>query len=370
LPVVAILNAFAGRQVAETELARRLSHAAAALGWEAYEAWASPALAERPPGFALALHFFTPKLTRFPTCGCLWNPPSFMESDPRWPRHVLSYDGYLSASPAITRWLEGRLAGIPKRHFVVPFYPACNRTVFRAPDLAAPRLVYAGTNWDGPRFRPLFERLAREPWFDVYGPAEAWSHASSAHRGTLPFDGRSLIQAIARAGAGLCLHRDEHRLSGTPSLRIRHPRRWAWAARPRPRRGAAPRSRRAPAGGPRAPSPPPAAAPRLQRRSSAPSSFSFAKSSSTFRAHCLLLAASLRIVSLSSFSFARSSSTFRAHCLLLAASLRIVSRCSRSRSSARSARSFSAASRRSAPSAQRRSSALSSFSFAKSSSRG
>ena len=57
-------------------------------------------------------------------------------------------------------------------------------------------------------------------YMDIYGAKGAWSYLSNSYRGLLPFDGTSIVKALNRAGVGLCLHKDEHRETATPSLRI------------------------------------------------------------------------------------------------------------------------------------------------------
>jgi hypothetical protein len=55
---------------------------------------------------------------------------------------------------------------------------------------------------------------------DIYGPAGSWEHARAAYRGPLPFDGSTVLDVLNRSGVGLCLHREEHREAGIPTLRI------------------------------------------------------------------------------------------------------------------------------------------------------
>jgi hypothetical protein len=81
-------------------------------------------------------------------------------------------------------------------------------------------LLYTGTNWDGPRHRGLFEQLDAEPYLDIYGPTNAWCYLKGSYRGSLPFDGISMLDALHSAGVGLCLHRKEHCEAATPSSRI------------------------------------------------------------------------------------------------------------------------------------------------------
>jgi Glycosyl transferase family 2 len=217
---IAISNSFAGQEVAETGLSRRIYQAALSLGWEAAEVSSSTEINTLNPDFVIALHFFTPKLTRHPTYGCMWNPPSFFEREDSYVKNVLSYDGYLSSSPYINNWLRDKLRATHKKYFLAPFYTSCHYIPYQPPDISRPRLVYAGTNWDGPRYKKLFQRLDSEPYVDIYGGEGAWSYLKHSYRGVLPFDGSSILTALNRAGAGLCLHKEEHRQTATPSLRI------------------------------------------------------------------------------------------------------------------------------------------------------
>ncbi len=217
---IALHNTFFGQEVAETELARRIAVAARCLGWEAIEVATSDEIISLQPDFVLALHFRTPKLTAFPTYGCLWNPPSFMERAPEFVRNVLSYDAYLTSAEGTSQWVRDLLRRTAKRTFFAPFYTSCPRSRWRSPSLDSPRLVYLGTNWDGSRYPELFRELATLPYLDVYGPSGRWGHAAVAYRGPLPFDGESVLDVLNRSGAGLCLHRPEHRETGIPSPRI------------------------------------------------------------------------------------------------------------------------------------------------------
>jgi hypothetical protein len=217
---IAIHNHFAGQEVAETEFSRRISLAAANLGWTAVEVPSSAAINQSDPDFVIALTFRTPKLTKYPTYGSMVNPPSYFSHDDRFVKNILSYDGYLCSSSHIAAWLKDILYLTRKPHFIAPWYTTSHDVPYRPPRIDEPRLFYSGTNWDGPRFRPLLERLAAEPYFDVYGPPNAWLHLKHSYRGALPFDGVSVLNALNRAGAGLCLHRKEHTDAATPSSRI------------------------------------------------------------------------------------------------------------------------------------------------------
>jgi len=217
---VAIHNRYARQSVAETEFSERIRKAACHLGWEATEVGSSVEINQFTPDFVLALHFRTPKLTKFPTYGSMVTPPSFFAEDSGFIKNILSYDGYLCSSEKIRSWLRDILYARQKTCFAAPWYTSSHIVPYSPPQMVAPRLLYAGTNWDGPRFGELFAKLDAEPYVDIYGPPAAWSHTKHSHRGTLPFDGVSILNALNRAGVGLCLHRREHCDSATPSSRI------------------------------------------------------------------------------------------------------------------------------------------------------
>jgi Glycosyltransferase like family 2 len=217
---IAIHNHYAGQQVAETEFSQRICRAARNIGWEALEVASSTEINLCNPDFVIALTFRSPKLTRFPTYGSMVTPPAFFAQDARFIKNIISYDGYLCSSEDIGGWLKDILYATHKTYFIAPWYTTSHLVPYSPPELDAPRLLYAGTNWDGPRFGELFAGLDAEPYLDIYGPQTAWSHIQHSYRGTLPFDGVSILDALNKAGVGLCLHREEHCATGTPSSRI------------------------------------------------------------------------------------------------------------------------------------------------------
>lgn len=221
---VAIHNEFFGKNVAETELARRMCLAGEKLGWEIIEVGSSSIIKSFKPDFVLALHFSTPKVTGFPTYGCMWNPVSFFkewDNKDKALKNILSYDGYLSSSPQIDTWIKDILYGTGKVSFICPdFYTSCHQTIYKQPQIKNPRLVYIGTNWDGLRYEELFKRLDKEHYMDVYGSSEAWNYLRSSHKSSLPFDGESVIGTLNNAGIGLCLHKQQHIDEAVPSMRI------------------------------------------------------------------------------------------------------------------------------------------------------
>lgn len=216
---IALHNPFFGESVAETELARRLVLAAERLDWQAQEVGTSTEIYAYDPDCVVSLHFRAPKLTTYPTYGCFWNPPAFFEVAPEFVHSVLSYDGYLCASPYLERWLQDTYYALPKPIFIAPFYPSCNQTPQRTMDFAQARVAYVGSNWDGPRFQDLFLALEQALPLDVYGSG-GWDYLEHSYRGAVPFDGQTLLERLHQAGVGLCLHRQEHQQAEVASMRV------------------------------------------------------------------------------------------------------------------------------------------------------
>jgi hypothetical protein len=161
---IAIHNHYAGQQVAETEFSQRICLAARNIGWEAIEVTSSAEINLCKPDFVIALAFRTPKLTRFPTYGSMVTPPAFFGHDAQFIKNILSYDGYLCSSEHIEKWLKDILYLTRKNCFIAPWYTSSHLVPYSRPQLEAPRLLYAGTNWDGPRFGELFTRLDSKPY--------------------------------------------------------------------------------------------------------------------------------------------------------------------------------------------------------------
>lgn len=217
---VAVYNPLFGQNFAESELARRICLAATNIGWEAREVSSSAQVKFFAPDFVLMLYRNTPKLAGFPTYGCMWDPPSVYEQYFSQIKNVLSYDGYLSSSEKKTLWIRDVLYGTHKKTFIAPFYTSSNETPYCPPNVESPRLVYTGSNWDGPRFKELFEKLDSQEYLEIYGRAEGWKHIQNSYKGALPFDGETVLKTLSKAGVGLCLHRKEHLEADIPSMRI------------------------------------------------------------------------------------------------------------------------------------------------------
>jgi phosphoglycerol transferase len=220
---IAVLNSFPNHpQNAEAEWIRRCFTACSRLGFEPVEVITSGDIMRCQPDCVLATHEFSPKLTRFPTLGLMWSPPVFYAEDPVRRRSILSLDGHLCGSCKIAQWIDDFMTGHGKRAVIheglmLPSTPDAGPAGLLPPQLA---IMYAGLHWDGSRHGEIFRGLDGRVPLRLYGPPQAWADCGASYRGTLPFDGVSVIGAIRDAGIALCLHKAAHREANCPSTRL------------------------------------------------------------------------------------------------------------------------------------------------------
>lgn len=211
---------------AEKEFIKRFLIASERAGVSAHVVVTSDDIYAIRPDAVVVSHEFSRKLTEFPTIGLIWSPLRFFETDPYRVKSILSYDGYLAGNNKIQQWLNDLTfsCGVPKpvakELFLPTTYEASEseKTVdlmYRLPEAA-----YVGVHWDGARHTKLFKELAEGERARFYGPEDSWKAVGNSYAGELPFDGRSVMRALAAHRAVLCLHKNEHRIENTPSMRI------------------------------------------------------------------------------------------------------------------------------------------------------
>ena len=182
--------------------------------------------------FVINMHFETAKVYDCFSYGALWNPLHyyFEWGYDRCAANQASHDGYLTAG---SRWAEDlavrETGGAFEREDAVAF----NHTLGDARHTAQARndktLCYCGINWEradaGPlRHESVLSRLDREGVVVIYGPREKDGVARwdgfQGYQGPLPFDGISIVDAIAECGMSLVFSSNAHRLSGVMSNRL------------------------------------------------------------------------------------------------------------------------------------------------------
>ncbi len=208
---------------AEREFLRRFVASASRVGHEAIEVITSKDIYNCNPDFVLCTHEFTPKLTKYPTFGIIWSPPNFYKNDTRRVRNIRSYDAYLVGSNQVREYLVDlefkSNVSKPKSNF--PFLPVAPERDFRIRNLRNPRsLAYIGVHWEGARHGDVISSLAHSGKLTVYGPPKSWSHLHSGYGGSIDFDGQQLFDVLSAHGIALCIHKEEHRMADTPSMRL------------------------------------------------------------------------------------------------------------------------------------------------------
>lgn len=207
---------------AEAEWIRRFFTACEKLGFEPVEVITSDDILRCQPDCVLVTHEFSPKLTPFPTLGLNWSPPAFFAGDPVRRRAILSLDGHLCGSVQIAQWIEDFASSLGKRALLHDglMLPSTPDNGPAGPLPTELSIMYAGSHWDGSRHGEVFRELDRRAPLKLYGPPETWGDRGANYRGTLAFDGVSVLTAIREAGIALCLHKAAHREANCPSMRL------------------------------------------------------------------------------------------------------------------------------------------------------
>lgn len=219
---LAVQNSFPNLSIsAEREFIARIHRVGRDLGWRITDVVTSDDILAVSPDAVLVTHEFTPKLTRFPTLGVIWSPIDYFSTDPQRVRNILSYDGCLVATGGLRDWTRALFLehGKPAPISEFDFLPTA--IALDNPELPSERrLFYAGVHWDGARHGDLFSELEGCCPLRIYGNPERWQGRTRDYAGTLPFDGRSVVEAISRCGVALALHTKDHLRRDVPSMRL------------------------------------------------------------------------------------------------------------------------------------------------------
>ena len=181
--------------------------------------------------FVIHLHYETAKTYDAVSVAAMWNPTQFYFDwgfDRHW-SNQMSHDVYAyTGSPEIKKLVRSS-----RGDCVAADMPLLNHTL--ADPIIAPRVhdkyrvFYCGINWEKLTNRParhdaVLRELDKQGVLDVYGPKEIrgvklWD-GYKGYRGSLPFDGRTIIGKIADAGACLVFSSEAHINSGIMSSRL------------------------------------------------------------------------------------------------------------------------------------------------------
>jgi hypothetical protein len=181
--------------------------------------------------FVIHLHYETGKTYDAPSVAAMWNPTQFYFDwgfDRHW-ANQMSHDIYAYTGATQIR----RLVQASRGEEAAADMPLLNHTLagpIVAPRAHAPyRVLYCGINWERlgsrvGRHAALLQELDRAGVLEVYGPelirgVQVWA-GYQGYRGPIPFDGHTIVDRIAHAGACLVLSSAAHLRSGIMSNRL------------------------------------------------------------------------------------------------------------------------------------------------------
>lgn len=184
--------------------------------------------------FVLSLHFESPRLLDIFTYAALWNPLDFYGffGYNRAIEKLASHNDVLSCRSDVADAHAANLFSSLGRDVQLPvptFYHTVPGPYLEPKVTADSRLFYIGINWERisgtkGRHHDLLECLDDEGLIRIYGPEEfqgvrPWG-GFKCYEGSIPFDGRSVLEKINAAGICLVLSSQSHQQSGIMSSRL------------------------------------------------------------------------------------------------------------------------------------------------------
>ena len=175
--------------------------------------------------FVLHLHYCSGKAENVFSVAPLWNPIDFFH---KWGYRIstdtfLTNDDFLKSTSHEAELHVERLTKDSTYHLTDYFslFPAPSQISYRD-NLSSPakkRLMYCGINWErldskNGRFSSLLKKLDEEDLVDIYGPEvfhgiRPWEGYKN-YKGSIPFDGISMLDRLSRSGVGLVISSDSH----------------------------------------------------------------------------------------------------------------------------------------------------------------
>lgn len=236
---IGIIRLWPDQAVAEHENVERIRSAAKLIGVDVIELDRNGYILGLPEtmvsredvDFVIHLHFETPKAYDVPSVAAMWNPMNFYFDwgfDIYWANQmshdIFAWTGSEEIKKMITQERGERVAGampLFNHTLAEPIFEPQRRSDFE--------IFYCGINWEkisGKKGRhdEVLSALDKAGKLAIYGPevvqgVKVWD-GYDCYRGSLPFDGRTVIEKIAGAGACLVFSSDAHKQSGIMSNRL------------------------------------------------------------------------------------------------------------------------------------------------------
>ncbi|MBM3197035.1 MAG: glycosyltransferase family 1 protein [Chlamydiae bacterium] len=126
-------------------------------------------------------------------------------------KKLLQYDGYLCVPQKMDSFVSF-LDQHGKKRDIIEWVPSCLKSEYKP--LEPKKLFYCGVNWDLLRkskpYHDCLRMLDETGLMDVYGTEGMKNWHLKSYKGELPYDGKSVTNAIKEAGVVLVLHSQEH----------------------------------------------------------------------------------------------------------------------------------------------------------------
>jgi hypothetical protein len=220
---IAVLNP--SRSAAENQSVASLRIAAARIGHEVVPCKNSAEAESCSPDFVLALAATQPKLSDVPHYGVIHESRDRFLGNRKEFNNLLSYDGYLTISGRMERFLRDLSYGVGRQRPIGYCYPTSQRQDGSADlrsllDRRALQIAYFGTNRDERR-QGLFRMLSEASGVRIYGPKHSWTHLSKiGYGGAVDSDGQAVQERYAASGIGLCMVSGSQLREDTVSNRV------------------------------------------------------------------------------------------------------------------------------------------------------
>jgi hypothetical protein len=204
---IAFLNPWS--DAAESHASMFLAIAARRIGIDLITAKDESDLQSCGADFVISVASSVPKVSDYPTYLNVHEPTSRFLQNEFYLRNFMTYDGYLTISDSLRRFVRDVSFGIGRPDEPGFYFGTAQKSDVHTnlPEIVKNgqlRIAYFGTNWDR-RSPRLFELLDPTGILRIHGPKHSWPTGLASYHGPLPFDGVSPQKTYASCGLGLVL---------------------------------------------------------------------------------------------------------------------------------------------------------------------
>ena len=181
--------------------------------------------------FLITMHYEDFKMLDCFTYHALWNPPKITLQYSLYPlymKNIATNDDFLIYDKGgMSNHLKSILIDNPRNLDGASSLTASfSYTDAIEPELPKDiKLFYCGVNWERyiknaeSRHTGLFKLLDEQDNVNLYGPEHSWDGYNN-YKGSIPFDGTTILKEIHKCGVGLALSSDYHYRAGAATNRI------------------------------------------------------------------------------------------------------------------------------------------------------